>query len=65
MKGYLSEAIFSKFGIGWRELVYEESERRVYMQFFAGSSLYFAVMLKGGEEVSIYKLEKAVSINED
>lgn len=65
MKGFINEAIFSKFGLSWRELVYEESERRVYMQFSAGSELYFAVMLKGGNQVSIYKLEKAVNINED
>lgn len=64
MKGPINDAIFAKFGLNWNELYCEESEKRVYMQFSSNSDLYIAVMIKGGMQVSIYKLDKAVMIDD-
>ena len=64
MKGYLLDGIFAKFGLSARELYYEESDQRIYMQFSAGNDLYLAVMLKHGKQVSIYKLDKAVVLDD-
>lgn len=64
MKGILQEAIFSKFGLAWKELYWEDSARREYIQFSSNGDLYIAVMLKGGNQVTIYKLDKAVSLDD-
>lgn len=65
MKGYLQEAIFSKFGLAWKELYWEDSARREYLQFTANNELYIATMLKGSSQVTIYKLECGVKLDED
>ena len=64
MKGYVNEAIFAKFGLSAREMYYEESEKRCYLQFVAGNELYLASYIKGGSSVNIYKLEKAVNLDD-
>ena len=65
MKGTITNALFTKFGINWTELYYEEGARHEYLQFSTGVDLYYATVLKGGNQVTIYKLDKAVNLNED
>lgn len=64
MRGYIQDAIFSKYGI-YTVLNYEESDRRAYMEFSANYTIYIAIMLKDGTQVRFFKLDKAVNLEDE